>query len=76
MLPGLPRLIQELKSALGETRSLEGITLYFDQDPLSIILVNELCLIVAHDNRPFRPGVREKILSVVQELDQISHAKK
>ena len=74
--PALPRILQELKSALGAVRSLQGITFYFDQDPLSIILVNELCLIVAHDNRPFRPGVREKLFSVVQELDKISYAKK
>jgi hypothetical protein len=74
--PALPRMFQQLKSALGEARSLEGMTLYFDQDPLSIIQVNELCLIVAHDNRPFRPGVREKLFSVMQELDEISHAKK
>jgi hypothetical protein len=73
--PALPRLFQELKSTLGEARSLGGITLYFDQEPLSIILVNELCLIVVHDNRPFRPGVREKIFSVMQELDEISDAK-
>jgi hypothetical protein len=74
--PELPRMFQQLKSAFGEARSLEGMTLYFDQDPLSIIQVNELCLIVAHDNRPFRPGVREKLFSVVQELDKISHARK
>jgi len=73
--PVLPRLFQQLKSALGEARSLEGVTLYFDQDPISITLINELCLIVAHDNRPFRPGVREKLFSVVQELDNIRHAK-
>jgi hypothetical protein len=72
----LPRMFQQLKSALGEARSLEGMTLYFDQDPLSIIQVNELCLIVAHDNRPFRPGVRERLFSVMQELDEISRAKK
>jgi hypothetical protein len=28
-----------------------------------------------HDSRPFRPGVREKILAVIQELDKISHTK-
>jgi hypothetical protein len=72
----LPRLFQQIKSAMGEARSLEGITLYFNPDPLSIILVNELCLFVAHDSRPFHPGVREKIFSVVQELDAISHSKK
>jgi hypothetical protein len=72
----LPRMFQQLKAALGEVRSLQGMTLYFDQDPLSIIQLNELCLIVAHDNRPFRPGVREKLFSVVQELDEISHTKK
>jgi hypothetical protein len=74
--PVLPRIFQQLKSALGEALLLEGMTLYFDQDPLSIIQVNELCLIVAHDNRPFRPGVREKLFSVLGELDEISHAKK
>jgi hypothetical protein len=74
--PALPRMFQQLKWAFGEARSLEGMTLYFDQDPLSIIQVHELCLIVAHDNRPFRPGVREKLFSVVQELDKISHARK
>jgi hypothetical protein len=70
-----PRLLQQVTSTLGETRSLQGMTLYFDRDPLSIILSSELCLFVMHDNRPFRPGVREKILAVIQELDKISHTK-
>jgi len=28
---------------------------------------------VKHDNRPFLPGVREKILAVVSELGKIVH---
>jgi hypothetical protein len=70
-----PGLLQQVASTLGETRSLQGMTLYFDRDPLSIILSNELCLVVMHDSRPFRPGVMEKILAVMQELDKISHTK-
>jgi hypothetical protein len=70
-----PRLLQQVASTLGETRSLQGMTLHFDRDPLSIILSNELCLVVMHDSRPFRPGVMEKILAVMQELDKISHTK-
>jgi len=70
-----PRLFQQVTSTLGETRSLQGITLYFDRDSLSIILFNELCLVVMHDSRPFRPGVREKIFAIMQELDKISRTK-
>jgi len=70
-----PRLFQQVTSTLGKTRLLHGMTLYFDPDPLSIILFNELCLVVMHDSRSFRPGVREKILAVMQELDKIRHTK-
>jgi hypothetical protein len=59
-----------------QIQSLEGMTLYCDRDPLSIFLVNDLLLTVLHDSRPFRPGVREKILVVIQELDKISQTKK
>jgi hypothetical protein len=73
----LSRLFQHVNLALGEMQmqSLEGMTLYCGRNPLSIFLVNELSLTVQHDNRPFRPGVREKILAVMQELERISHTK-
>ena len=73
----LRRLFRRVSSTLGEMQmqSLEGITLYFGRDALSIFLVDALCLTVLHDNGTFRPGVREKILAVVQELRRISHTK-
>jgi hypothetical protein len=73
----LRRLFQQVSSTLREMQmqSLEGMTLYCGRDTLSIFLVAELCLTVLHDNGTFRPGVREKILAVVQELGRISHTK-
>jgi hypothetical protein len=73
----LRRLFQQVSSTLREMQmqSLEGMTLFCGRDVLSIFLVDELCLTVLHDNGTFRPGVREKILAVVQELGRISHTK-
>jgi hypothetical protein len=69
----LPRLSQEVASALAELQfhSLDGVTFYSGQDSLSIFPANRLLLIVLHDNRPFRPGVKEKIVAVLQELEKI-----
>jgi hypothetical protein len=72
----LPDLWQKISSALGKAQSLEGLTLYLSRDLMSITQVNELCLFVMHDDRPFRPGVREKVFAVTQELDKISHSGK
>jgi hypothetical protein len=35
---------------------------------LSTFVQGKLCLTVLHDNRPFKPGVREKIQAVMSEL--------
>jgi hypothetical protein len=80
--PAIPlallRLFRQAASTLAETRfhSLEGATLYCDQDSLSVFLANDLLLSVLHDHRPFRPGVREKIVAVMQELEKISRSTK
>jgi hypothetical protein len=69
----LPLLSQQVASALAELQfhSLEGVTFYSGQDSLSIFPANRLFLAVLHDNRPFRPGVREKIVAILQELERI-----
>jgi hypothetical protein len=74
----LPRLIRQVASTLAEMQfhAPEGMTVYCDQDPLSIFSINDLLLTVQHDNRAFRPGVREKIVAVMQELEKISQTKK
>jgi hypothetical protein len=74
----LPELFQRTHSnleALG-TGALETITLCYRLHQLSIFVQGELCLTVFHDNRPFKPGVREKILAVISELSALSASAK
>jgi predicted regulator of Ras-like GTPase activity (Roadblock/LC7/MglB family) len=52
--------------------SLETITLYCGLQQLSTFVQGKLCLTVLHDNRPFKPGVREKIQAVISELAALS----
>jgi hypothetical protein len=47
---------------------LDAITLYCGRDQLSTFIQGEFCLTVLHDNRPFKPGVREKVQAVISEL--------
>jgi hypothetical protein len=73
-----PRLFRQVASTFKEMHfpSPDCITLYCDQDSLSIFSVDDLILAVLHDNRPLRPGVREKIMAAMQELGKISRTRK
>ena len=74
----LPELFQRTHSnleALG-TGALETITLCYRLHQLSTFVQGELCLTVFHDNRPFKPGVREKIQAVISELSALSASAK
>jgi hypothetical protein len=70
----LPELFQRTQSNLEElgTGVLETITLCYRLHQLSTFVKGELCLTVFHDNRPFKPGVREKIQAVISELSALS----
>jgi hypothetical protein len=74
----LPDLFRETRLKLEALRSgpLETITLYYGTEQLSTFVQGKLCLTVLHDNRPFKPGVREKIQAVVNELQALSSSKK
>jgi hypothetical protein len=70
----LPELFQQTQSNLKGlgAGALETITLCYRLHQLSSFVQGELCLTVFHDNRPFKPGVREKIQAVISELSAIS----
>jgi hypothetical protein len=74
----LPELFQRTRSTLEELRAgpLETITLYCGLHQLSTFVQGKLCLTVLHDNRPFKPGVREKIQAVIRELAALSAPEK
>ncbi len=46
---------------------LETITLSYGLQQVSTFVQGKLCLIVFHDGRPFKPGVREKIQAVIKK---------
>jgi hypothetical protein len=52
--------------------TLETITFYYGLHQLSTFVQGKLCLTVVHDNRPFKPGVREKVRAVLNELAALS----
>jgi predicted regulator of Ras-like GTPase activity (Roadblock/LC7/MglB family) len=70
----LPELFQHTQSNLKGLRAgaLETITVCYRLHQLSTFVQGELCLTVFHDNRPFKPGVREKIQAVMSELSALS----
>jgi len=74
----LPDLFQRTYSRLEElnTGPLEGLTLYCGSKQISTFVHKNLCLTVVHRDRPFKPGVREKIQVVLQELQALSSAQK
>jgi predicted regulator of Ras-like GTPase activity (Roadblock/LC7/MglB family) len=74
----LPELFQHTQSNLEElgAGALETITLCYRLHQLSTFVQGELCLTVFHDNRPFKPGVREKIQAVINELSALSASEK
>jgi predicted regulator of Ras-like GTPase activity (Roadblock/LC7/MglB family) len=74
----LPELFDWTQSKLKSLRAgtLETITLYYGLHQLSTFVHGKLCLTVLHDNRPFKPGVREKIQAVIGELADLSTSEK
>ncbi|HEY6840529.1 MAG TPA: hypothetical protein VI114_04880, partial [Chthoniobacterales bacterium] len=73
----LPELFQRTQSQLEVlgADTLETITLYCGVRQLSTFVKGKLCLTVLHDNRPFKPGVREKIQAVVCELATLGESR-
>jgi hypothetical protein len=74
LLPVLFQRIQSQLEVLG-AGTLETITLYCGLRQLSTFVKGKLCLTVLHDNRPFKPGVREKIQAVVSELATLGESR-
>jgi predicted regulator of Ras-like GTPase activity (Roadblock/LC7/MglB family) len=74
----LPDLFQRTQSKLEVLRAgtLETISLYCGLHQFSTFVQGNLCLTVLHDNRPFKPGVREKIQAVISELAVLSASEK
>ena len=74
----LPELFQRTHSVLDELRAgaLEAITIYAGARQFSAFVRGNLCLTVVHDKRPFKPGVREKIQVVLNELEALSVTEK
>jgi len=66
----IPELFQQARTKLASLRLgiLETITLYCGRDQLSAFIEANFCLTVLHDNRPFKPGVREKVQAVLHEV--------
>jgi len=75
LLPELFRRTRLELELLG-VGALETITLYYGLHQLSTFVKGNLCLTVLHDNRPFKPGVREKIQAVMSELATLSASEK
>ncbi|HYY26593.1 MAG TPA: hypothetical protein VE860_01545 [Chthoniobacterales bacterium] len=74
----IPEAFQRTCSQLEELNSgpLEGLTLYCGPKQFSSFVRENLCLTVVHGDRPLKPGVREKIQIVLQELEALSSAQK
>ena len=66
----MPELFEQARSKLANLHlgKLDTITLYCGRDQLSTFIQGKFCLTVLHDNRPFKPGVREKVQAVISEL--------
>jgi predicted regulator of Ras-like GTPase activity (Roadblock/LC7/MglB family) len=71
----MPELFQLAQAKLASMHlgGLETITLYCGRDQLSTFVQEKFCLTVLHDNRPFKPGVREKVQAVISELVALTH---
>jgi len=73
-----PEVFQRTCSGLEKLGSgpLEGLTLYCGSKQFSSFVRENLCLTIVHGDRPFKPGVREKIQTVLQEIQALSSALK
>ncbi len=74
----LPEFFQRTRLQFEELHAgtLETISFYFDIHQVSTFVQGELCLTVLHENRPFKPGVREKIQTVISELAALGVSEK
>jgi hypothetical protein len=65
-----PALFAELKTRLDtpEGSSLETLTLCWRQEQVSVFSDGRFCLTVRHGHRPFKPGVREKLVLIFSRL--------
>jgi hypothetical protein len=72
----LPEVFQKTRSKIKELNAglLETITLSYGAEQLSTFMQGNLCLTVLHDNRPFKPGVREKVQAVISELATLNNS--
>jgi hypothetical protein len=70
----LPAIFRQTRTRLEELHSapLEVVTLHCGSSQFSVFVRDNLCLGVVRDARPFKPGVREKIQVVLNELDALS----
>ncbi len=70
----LPELFERTQSVFHglRTGALEAITIYTGANQFSAFVRGKICLTIVHDNRPFKPGVREKIQVVLNELEALS----
>ncbi|MBV8585082.1 MAG: hypothetical protein JO308_02250 [Verrucomicrobia bacterium] len=66
----LPPLFAVARQRLRDVRptGLETLTFAWQRQQISLFWQENLCLAVRHANRPFKPGVREKLVSVLKEL--------
>jgi hypothetical protein len=66
----LPPLFAAARQRLRDVNSaeLETLTFAWQRQQISLFWQENLCLAVRHANRPFKPGVREKLVSVLKEL--------
>ena len=73
-----PEVLQRTCSRLEKLSSgpLEGLTLYCGSKQFSSFVRDNLCLTIVHGDRPFKPGVREKIQIVLREIQELSSALK
>jgi hypothetical protein len=67
LLPGLIKSVEE-EAAGAELGALERLTLHFDQQHLTIVGKAPIFLTVFHGQRPFKPGVTERLTAVVHEI--------
>jgi hypothetical protein len=66
----LPPLFAAARQRLRDVNptELETLTFAWQRQQISLFWQENLCLAVRHANRPFKPGVREKLVSVLKVL--------
>jgi hypothetical protein len=66
----LPELFNQVDSQISplDLGQLETLTFHCGRQQLSAFLLKRYSLIVLHENRSFKPGVREKIWTILNEI--------